>query len=98
MSFPKINTYGPPLGAKFGLEMGLHTHFLSSHRFFARLLDMDYGYFLLDSHVLIEIYPLVPFPPSVCKGVSDVRADVLRRGAVTSAEAIHHPFDVPLRI
>ena len=30
---------------------------------------------------------MVPFPPAVRQGVSDVRADVLRRGPVTSAEA-----------
>ena len=49
--------------------------------------DPTFGYFLQTFHVLIEIYPLVPFPPSVCDGVSDVTADVLRCGPVTSAEA-----------
>ena len=46
---------------------------------------MSYGYFLLSYTVLIEIYPLVPFPPSARKGVSDVTADALRWRPVTSA-------------
>ena len=46
-----------------------------------------FGYFLQPFYALIEIYPLIPFPPSVRLGVSDVRADVLRWGPVTSAEA-----------
>ena len=53
--------------------------------------DMTFGYFLLTFHVLIEIYPLVPFPPSVRQGVSDVTADVLRRRPMTSAEATVRP-------
>ena len=43
--------------------------------------------FLRYFDVLIEIYPLVPFPSSVREGVSDVTADVLRWGPMTSAEA-----------
>ena len=48
--------------------------------------DMPFGYSLLPFHVLIEIYPLVPFPPSVRQGVSDVTAVALRWGPVTSAD------------
>ena len=33
-----------------------------------------FGYSLRPFHVLIEIYPVVPFPPSVREGVSDVTA------------------------
>ena len=47
--------------------------------------DMRFSYFLMSFHVIIEIYPLVPFPPSICKGMSDVTADVLRWRTVTSA-------------
>ena len=43
--------------------------------------------FLRCFDVLIEIYPLVPFPSSVREGVSDVTADVLRWGPVTLTEA-----------
>ena len=50
--------------------------------------DRPFGCFLRPFHLLIEIYPLVPFPSAVCKGVSDVTADVLRWGPVTSAEAM----------
>ena len=49
---------------------------------------MFYSYFLLSYSVLIEIYPLVLFPPSVCEGVSDVTANVLWWGPVPSAEAM----------
>ena len=52
-----------------------------------------FGYLLRLFHVLIEIYPLVPFPPSIREGVSDVTADVLRRGPVTPAEARERTLD-----
>ena len=58
--------------------------------------DRVYGYFLRDFHVLIEIYPLVPFPPSVCEVLSDYTPRVRGWGPVTSAEAsysIHRHTD-----
>ena len=44
-----------------------------------------FGYFLILFHVLIEIYLLVPFPPSVREGFSDYTRTSLRWGPVTSA-------------
>ena len=44
--------------------------------------DMPFGYFLLPFHVLIEIYPLVPFPPSVCEVLSDYTPRVRGWGPV----------------
>ena len=44
-------------------------------------------------HLLIEIYPLVPFPPSLCEGVSDYTRKSLRRVTVTSARAVNSSFD-----
>ena len=46
-----------------------------------------FGYFLRLFHVLIEIYRLVPFPPSVLEGVSDYTRASLRWRPVTSARA-----------
>ena len=45
----------------------------------------DYGYFYWDFHLLIEIYPLVPFPPSVRKQEAVYRLWVRAWGPVTSA-------------
>ena len=49
---------------------------------------MRFGNFLMRFHVLIEIYPVVPYPPSVREGVSDVTVRVLRWGGMTSAETV----------
>ena len=46
-----------------------------------------FGYFLRAFHLLTEIYPLVPFPPSVREGFSDYTRTSLRRGPVTRALA-----------
>ena len=47
----------------------------------------NFGSVLRNLSVLIEIYPLVPFPPSVREGVSDVTADALQWWPMTSARA-----------
>ena len=51
----------------------------------------DYGFFYQVFHVLIEIYPLVPSPPSLGEGFSDyTRTSLdLRWGPVTSARTIY---------
>ena len=49
-----------------------------------------FGYLLRLFHVLIEIYPLVPFPPSVREGMSDVRA-MYTHSAATSGPAPLRP-------
>ena len=45
----------------------------------------DLSYFFMDLHLLIELYPLVPFPPSVDERVSAVTAEPLRWRTVTPA-------------
>ena len=47
--------------------------------------DMPFGYFLMTFHVLIEIYPLVPFPPSVRERVSDYTRTSLQWTPLTVA-------------
>jgi hypothetical protein len=47
--------------------------------------DRPFGYFLRPFHILIEIYPLVPFPPSACEGFSDYTQAPLRTPAETCA-------------
>ena len=78
-SFPKNVYLLPPWGAKLGPK-NLLTPIFRLHAVTAGSGDRDFGYFLRDFHVLIEIYPLVAFPPSVREGVSDVTADALRWG------------------
>ena len=46
-----------------------------------------YGYLLRFFHLLTEIYPMVPFPPSVREGVSDYTSTPLRWTPLTSARA-----------
>ena len=87
-SFPKNNYLLPPWRA----PKHFFTPFFRVHTFTTGSGDRDYGYFLRDFHVLIEIYPLVPFSSSVCEGMSDVTADVLRWGPVTSARDLGDTF------
>ena len=47
--------------------------------------DQPFGYFLQPFHLLIEIYPLVPFPPSVCEEEPVYTSRVRGWGPVTSA-------------
>ena len=47
--------------------------------------DQPFGYFLLPFHVLIEIYPLVPSPPSACEEEPVYTSRVRGWGPVTSA-------------
>ena len=63
-------TYYPPGGEIWPpkpLFMPLFTPIFRLHAVTAGSGDRDFGYFLRDFHVLIDIYPLVPFPPSVCE-------------------------------
>ena len=65
----------------------------SSHLFFVftpspRVLVtrvFGFGYFLRPFHLLIEIYPLVPFPPTVGKGFSDYTRTSLQWTPLTVA-------------
>ena len=80
-SFPKNIIYYPSWRAGkhiFTPIFRLHTVTTDSG-------DRRFGYFLRRFHVLIDIYPLVPFPPSLCEGVSDYTRTSLRRQPVTSA-------------
>jgi hypothetical protein len=47
-----------------------------------------YGYFLRTFHVPTEIYPMVPFPPSLGVGVSDYTSTPLRWTPLTRADAV----------
>ena len=57
--------------------------------------DRLFGYFFRLFYVLTEIYPLVPFPPSVCEGVSDYTRTSLRWTPGTSARAQEHRNVLP---
>ena len=85
-SFPKNNYLLPP-GGRILPPNQVFTPIFRLHTVTTGSGDRPFGCFLRPFHLLIEIYPMVPFPPSVRLGVSDVRADVLRWGPVTSARA-----------
>ena len=71
--------YYPPGGRNLASKH-LFTPIFRLHAVTAGSGYRDFGYFLRDFHVLIEIYPLVPFPPSVREGVSDYTRAPLRWG------------------
>ena len=64
------------------------------HIDFARLVDMDFGYSLLDSHVLLEIYPLVPFPSLLMHGVFVYRSCPLLEDTANPSRRLYSSLDL----
>ena len=77
-------------GAKAFFRAGIHifTPVFRLHTVTTGSGDRLFGYFVRLFHVLIEIYPLVPFPLSVRVGVSVYTSDPVRRTPQTRADAI----------
>ena len=96
-SFPKNNYQLPPRG-QIVAPKHIFTPIFRLHTVTTGFGDRPFGYFLRPFHVFTEIYPLVPFPSSVREGVSDVTADVLRWGAMTSARTAQNSRHVDRKL
>ena len=75
--FRKMFIYYSPGGRNLAPKH-LFTPIFRLHTVTAGFGDRPFGYFLRPFHVFTEIYPLVPFPPSVREGVSDYTRTSLR--------------------
>ena len=82
--FRKIITHYPP-GGRILARNYVFTPTFCLHTVTTGSGDMPFGYFLMTFHVLIEIYPLVPFPPSVRERVSDYTRTSLQWTPLTVA-------------
>ena len=82
--FRKMITHYPP-GGRILAQNQVFTPIFRLHTVTTGSGDRLYGYFLRLFHVLIEIYPLVPFPPSVHKGFSVYTSRVSGWGPMTPA-------------
>ena len=82
--FRKIITHPPP-GGRILAQNHVFTPIFCLHTVTKVCGYRPFGYFLRPFHLLIEIYPLVPFPPSVRERVSDYTRTSLQWTPLTVA-------------